>query len=131
MLHFYVVFLLCRSFPLIFNAFPSVLVCNPDLFFSQLIYERCTTVAFIYVLNREFDLEFSHYEFYIRFSVPWDSALIISFYKCQLIDSWRNINAYKLANVCVLLLNIHLVFDEEKHCFDNFTCYVYFVHASL
>ena len=32
-LHFDVVFLLCCSSPLIFDAFPSVLVCNPDLFF--------------------------------------------------------------------------------------------------
>ena len=33
-LHFNVVFLLWRCSPLIFDAFPSVLVCNPDLFFS-------------------------------------------------------------------------------------------------
>ena len=50
-LHFNVVFLLCRSYPLILDVFPSVLPCNPDLaFFSQSIYEfeqRCTTVAFI------------------------------------------------------------------------------------
>ena len=37
-LHFNVVFLLSRS-SLIFDVFPSVLVCYPDLFFSRSIYE--------------------------------------------------------------------------------------------
>ena len=50
-LHFNVVFLLCRS-SLIFDAFPSVLVCNPDLFcffFNRFMNfeQRYTTVAFI------------------------------------------------------------------------------------
>ena len=50
MLHFNVVFLLCRS-SLIFDTFPSVLVCNPDLFFLcrfMNFEQRYTTVAFIY-----------------------------------------------------------------------------------
>ena len=54
-LHFNVVFLSCRSYPLIFDAFPSVLVYNPD-FFSQSIYDfeqRYTTVAFIYITITE------------------------------------------------------------------------------
>ena len=38
-LHFNVVFLLYLSSTNIFDVFPSVLVCNPDLFFSQSIYE--------------------------------------------------------------------------------------------
>ena len=45
---------LCRCSPLIFNAFPSVLVCYPDFVFYPWIYEfehRYTTVAFIYVLS--------------------------------------------------------------------------------
>ena len=33
-LHFNVVFLLCRSSPLIFDEFPSVLVCNPICFYA-------------------------------------------------------------------------------------------------
>ena len=45
------VFLFCRCSPLIFDVFPQVLVCNPDLFFSQSIYifeQRYTSGAFIY-----------------------------------------------------------------------------------
>ena len=42
-LHFGVVFLLCRS-SLIFDTLPSVFVCNPDLFFSLSIYEFQTAV---------------------------------------------------------------------------------------
>ena len=48
-LHFNVVFLLCRS-SLILDAFPSVLVCNPDLVFLYRFMnfeQRYTTVAFI------------------------------------------------------------------------------------
>ena len=43
--------MLCRCSPLIFNAFPSVIVCYPDFVFCPWIYEfeqRYTTVAFIY-----------------------------------------------------------------------------------
>ena len=47
---------LCRFSPLIFNAFPSVLVCYLDFVFCPWIYEfeqRYTTVAIIYsVLQR-------------------------------------------------------------------------------
>ena len=42
----------CRCSPLIFNAFPSVLVCYPDFVFCPWICEfeqRYTTVAFIYI----------------------------------------------------------------------------------
>ena len=51
-LHFIVVFLLCHDSLLIFDAFPSVLVCNRDLFFFSLnrfisFEQRYTTVAFI------------------------------------------------------------------------------------
>ena len=35
-LHFNVMFLLCRSSPVIFDAFPSVLFCNLDLFFLSI-----------------------------------------------------------------------------------------------
>ena len=48
-LYFGVVFLLCRS-SLIFDTFPSVLVCNPDLFFLYRFInfeQRYTTVALI------------------------------------------------------------------------------------
>ena len=51
-LHFKVVFLLWRSSPFIFDAFPSVLVCNPDLFFLNRFMnfeQRYTTVAFIQI----------------------------------------------------------------------------------
>ena len=44
-------FLLCRSSPLIFDVFLSVLVCNPDLFFLNRLMnfeQRYTTIAFIY-----------------------------------------------------------------------------------
>ena len=44
-LNFNIVFLLCRS-SIEFDEFRSVLVCNPDLFFSQSIYE-CRTAASI------------------------------------------------------------------------------------
>ena len=52
-LYFNVVFLLCRS-SLIFDAFPSVLVCDSDFFFFFLYRfmnseQRYTTVAFLYV----------------------------------------------------------------------------------
>ena len=51
-LHFSVVFLWCRTFPLIFDVFPSVLVCNPNLFFFLNPFmnfeQRYTTVVFIY-----------------------------------------------------------------------------------
>ena len=50
-LHFNVVFLLCRSSPLIFDAFTSDLGCNPDLFFFLNPFtnfeQRYITVAFI------------------------------------------------------------------------------------
>ena len=45
-LHFNVVFLLCRSSPLIFDVCPLVFSCNPDLFFSQSIYEFRTAVYY-------------------------------------------------------------------------------------
>ena len=50
-LHFSVVFLLCRGSPLIFDVFPSVLVCNPDLFFLNRFMnfeQQYTTVALIF-----------------------------------------------------------------------------------
>ena len=51
-LHFNVVFLLCCS-SLLFDALPSVLVWNPDLFFFLNRFmnfeQRYTTVAFIYL----------------------------------------------------------------------------------
>ena len=51
-LHFNVVFLLYRTSPLIFDAFPSVLVCNPNLFFFVInrlmnFEQRYTTIAFM------------------------------------------------------------------------------------
>ena len=51
MLHFADVTFLCRS-SLIFDMFPSVLVCNPDRFFLYRFMnfeQRYTTVVFIYV----------------------------------------------------------------------------------
>ena len=45
-LHLNAVHLLCRTSPLIFDVFPSVLVCNPELFFSQSIYEFRTAVFY-------------------------------------------------------------------------------------
>ena len=48
-LHFSVVFLLCRSSPLIFDVFPSVSVCYPDLLFSQLIYKFRTAVYYCHL----------------------------------------------------------------------------------
>ena len=46
MLHFNVVFLLCRCSLFIFDAFLSVLVCNPDLFFSLSFYEFRTALHY-------------------------------------------------------------------------------------
>ena len=40
------ILMLCRSSPLILDAFPSVKVCNPDLFFSQSIYEFRTAINY-------------------------------------------------------------------------------------
>ena len=51
-INFNVVFLLCRMSSLIFDVFPSVLVCNPDLFFLNRfmnVKQRYTTVAFILI----------------------------------------------------------------------------------
>ena len=54
------ILLLCRCSPLIFNAFPSVLACNLDLFFLFYRYmsfeQRYTTVAFIYWINFIFSI---------------------------------------------------------------------------
>ena len=49
--HGFTVFLLFRCFLLIVDVFPSVLVCNPDLFsFNRFLTfeQRYTTVAFMY-----------------------------------------------------------------------------------
>ena len=59
-LYFNVVFLLCQCSPLIFDAFPSVLVCNPDLCFFfhnrfNKFEQQYITFAFICHLN-VFDL---------------------------------------------------------------------------
>ena len=56
LVHFCVCYIvvLCRFSPLMFNAFPSVLVCYPDFVFCPWIYEfehRNTTVAFIYITD--------------------------------------------------------------------------------
>ena len=45
-LHFSVVFLLCRSSPLIFDVFPSDLVCNPDLFFFFIMYNNVSGIIY-------------------------------------------------------------------------------------
>ena len=77
--------MLCRCSPLIFNAFPSVLVCNPDLFFFFLsIYEFRTAVYYcclylnndINVKSRCWDIIICPYEKsrtrFKKFTCKWD-----------------------------------------------------------
>ena len=60
-LYFSVVFLLCRSSPVIFDIFPSVIVCDQDFFFLNRfmnLEQRYTTVAFIHGIVFIFNISF-------------------------------------------------------------------------
>ena len=93
-LHFNVVFLLCRCYPLIFDAFPSVLVCNPDFFF-QSIYEFRTAVYYCCIIF-ELHCSFSYCEYsrsvlcVLRLFVPFVN-LTKFFFLCCTVTSFSQL----------------------------------------
>ena len=71
-LYFSVVVLLCRSSFLIFDVFPSVLVCNPDLFFTQSIYEFRTVVYYccLCVIDKQLYTKFNIEKYRLSYVNP-------------------------------------------------------------
>ena len=111
-LHFNIVFLLCRCSPLLFDAFHSVLVCNPDFIFSQSIYEFRTAVYYccLYIPHlRIFRQGLLHDV--VFFSLWWKKKLLLAETTQTSFVCFRRkksiwINTMK--NCSILLLEIYL-----------------------